>query len=247
MENCLCRGVSVPFLATKTGEVFERRGGAGMRRERERKLVRSCRFFSRRRSSPVVHLSSLHFTTLLVCYDDMMQATRHYDSAASSRATSPSLPLLSGFPVAEWDNSPSLPYSRQEKRQRHCAPAPRTLLPLAVAALFFPALLYLLLANPASTSSYLDRLRVSVALGPNQGGGKLWSLMHAPPAQALDEGGFVVVDATAEHTVTAIVLHGLSGSAWDWPFAQTLAQRYPYVKWLVLPLFRSPRALLLSR
>jgi hypothetical protein len=185
-----------------------------------------------------------HLATSLSLFNNhTMQSHLYPASTSSSAANSPSLPLLSGFDSndKEWD-SPSLPLPRRQRerdsedRQQRCwtPPTRAFLLPLTAVFLVLLALLYFALAFPSTRDSYLDSVRNAVHPAPAS---KLWNWMHDTPERALDEGGMVVVDATEEHTVTAIVLHGLAGSARDWPFVQTLSERYPYVKWCVFFFF----------
>lgn len=54
---------------------------------------------------------------------------------------------------------------------------------------------------------------------------------HLPPLEPLDPEKTLVQLPTAEHTVTAIILHGLGDTFHTLPFPAVLAERYNYVKW----------------
>ncbi|GAA6001364.1 hypothetical protein JCM10207_006627 [Rhodosporidiobolus poonsookiae] len=157
-------------------------------------------------------------------------------SADSSAASTPYLPqhatepLLRDFATDAFSDdkcdSPSFPPLPADRKARTCwRPTARAALPLTVFLLALLSLAYLVQSLPA----FHDLLG---AVTPSPPAERLLEWLHAPPERPLDRSSFVVVEPTAEHTVTAVVLHGLAGSPWDWPFVQTLAPQYPYVKWV---------------
>ncbi|GAA5885967.1 hypothetical protein JCM6882_004216 [Rhodosporidiobolus microsporus] len=159
---------------------------------------------------------------------------------ASSAAPSPylpqhaSVPLLRDYDQPKEIDSPTLPaFPADKKRRAYWQPSSRLILPLVVLTLAITSL-FLLASNlfppllPGGT--YYDSLYEAVSSSPSPERIHRW--FTQPPEQPLAKEGIVVVEASAEHTVSAIVIPGLGGTAWDWPFYQTLAGRYPYVRWV---------------
>ncbi|GAA6040226.1 hypothetical protein JCM8097_004193 [Rhodosporidiobolus ruineniae] len=155
-------------------------------------------------------------------------------SPASSAAPSPYLPSHATIPLLrdfeqskELPSSPSLPPLPADAKRAAWRPSARLAPVIGGGLLVVGALFFLLSSMSSSSSAYLD------AVSPFQSSSKLLRAFHAPPAQPLDEGGFVVALPKTDHTVTTIFLHGLGGSSWDlnWPLP-SLQKAHPHVKWV---------------
>ncbi|GAA5983655.1 hypothetical protein JCM11641_000923 [Rhodosporidiobolus odoratus] len=157
----------------------------------------------------------------------------------SSAANSPYLPQHSTIPLLrdferpkEGFDSPSLPsLPADEKIRIRSRPSTRAILPgvaivLAVTSLFFLANSFTSLTT--ARDAYLDTLHSAVYSPPTAERINQW--FHEQPSRPLRQEDTVVVEGKEDHTVTAIVLHGLGGGAHDYPFVQHLADRYPYVR-----------------
>ncbi|BGP16366.1 hypothetical protein JCM10213_004908 [Rhodosporidiobolus nylandii] len=161
-----------------------------------------------------------------------------YDSPNPSAADSPcpgqtaTIPLLRDYDTPTETYSPSLPSLPADEKRRapRWRPSSRAALPVAASLLTLASLLFLLYSLAAPDATYSES--PSDAASPRAPAARILQWFHGQPAQPLKEKDFVVVEAKAEHTVTAVVLHGLGGNANDWPFVQTLSARYPYVRWV---------------
>ncbi|GAA5820096.1 hypothetical protein JCM11251_005480 [Rhodosporidiobolus azoricus] len=160
---------------------------------------------------------------------------------ASSAASTPylpqhaTIPLLRDYHSSKEVDSPSLPPLPADRKRPRTAPwlSSRLTLPLLVLVLALTSLV-LLASNflppllPAGT--YYDSLYEAVSSSPSPERIRRW--FTQPPERPLAKKGIVVIDAKEEHTVTVVCVHGLGGQGADWPFYQTLAGRYPYVRWV---------------
>ncbi|GAA6031662.1 hypothetical protein JCM8097_001921 [Rhodosporidiobolus ruineniae] len=92
-------------------------------------------------------------------------------------------------------------------------------------------LLLISLAVLPSSSPVFDSLRDLVR--PSHSRNALSTWFHAAPSHPLDPSSIFTQNASSDHTVTALFVHGLGGSEWDaQTFVKLLANRYPWVKWV---------------
>ncbi|GAA5908641.1 hypothetical protein JCM8208_002171 [Rhodotorula glutinis] len=111
-------------------------------------------------------------------------------------------------------------------RARACAflPPPRLLLPLLVAAALVASFLLLTESTRAKLSQYL-------AFTPEQSH-RIRDALFDDPSWPLAPSGFGILDADGEHTVTAIVVHGLGDKGDGKPWTDVLADEFPFVRWV---------------
>ena len=124
----------------------------------------------------------------------------------------------------------SLPGARQaapRPRARACTllPPPRLFLPLLVAAALVASFLLLTESTRTKLSQYL-------ALTPEQSH-RIRDALFDEPSWPLAASGFGILDAEGEHTVTAIVVHGLGDKGDGKPWTDVLADEFPFVRWSV--------------
>ncbi|BGP48258.1 hypothetical protein JCM10450v2_004130 [Rhodotorula kratochvilovae] len=102
---------------------------------------------------------------------------------------------------------------------------PRLALPLVLALGLCAALALL-------ATSARDSLAAYLTFTPEEAR-RIASAFFDPPAWPLDPAGIAVLDAAeGEHTVTAIVVHGLGDRGDGRPYTWTLPKRFPYVRWV---------------
>ncbi|GAA5845537.1 hypothetical protein JCM9279_003070 [Rhodotorula babjevae] len=123
----------------------------------------------------------------------------------------------------------SLPGARQaasRPRARACAllPPPRLILPLLVAAALVASFLLL-------TESTRNKLSQYLVFTPEQSH-RIRDALFDEPSWPLAPSGFGILDAEGEHTVTAIVVHGLGDKGDGKPWTDVLADEFPFVRWV---------------
>lgn len=88
------------------------------------------------------------------------------------------------------------------------------------------------LAVPPAAAAYVDSLHGM--FGTTQRVATLVEQMHEPPSTAFESDGIFVQDAAkGNHTVTAILIHGLGDSGDGRPFIWSMPQEFPWVRWCV--------------
>ncbi|BGP08219.1 Acyl-protein thioesterase 1 [Rhodotorula toruloides] len=87
------------------------------------------------------------------------------------------------------------------------------------------------LAVPPAAAAYVDSLHGM--FGTTQRVATLVEQMHEPPSTAFESDGIFVQDAAkGNHTVTAILIHGLGDSGDGRPFIWSMPQEFPWVRWV---------------
>ncbi|KPV74621.1 uncharacterized protein RHOBADRAFT_53590 [Rhodotorula graminis WP1] len=111
-------------------------------------------------------------------------------------------------------------------RARACAllPPPRLLLPLLFALALAASFLLL-------TESTRHKLSQYLAFTPEQSH-RIRDALFDEPSWPLAPSGFGILDADGEHTVTAIVVHGLGDKGDGKPWTDVLADEFPFVRWV---------------
>ncbi|GAA6051709.1 hypothetical protein JCM3770_002694, partial [Rhodotorula araucariae] len=136
----------------------------------------------------------------------------------------------SAAPVRPEPYTPSLgnlPGARKlaPRRLVPCVVPPRLALPLVLALALLAALVLMMATARDSISAYLT-------FTPDEAR-RIATAFFEPPAWALDPSGVAVVEAAdGEHTVTAIVVHGLGDRGDGRPYTWSLPTRFPYVRWV---------------
>lgn len=116
---------------------------------------------------------------------------------------------------------------RPSPRGSGCAlPPPRLLLPLVVALALVASVLLLTQGARNTLAQYLP------APATSEQPHRLRDAFFDAPPWPLDARGFGILDAAEdEHTVTAIVVHGLGDKGDGLPWTAALADRFPFVRW----------------
>uniref|UniRef100_A0A0K3CNX6 Acyl-protein thioesterase 1 n=1 Tax=Rhodotorula toruloides TaxID=5286 RepID=A0A0K3CNX6_RHOTO len=126
---------------------------------------------------------------------------------------------------------PPLPATTKRPSTRRLL-SPRALAAFVVIAVALGCGLYAArssLAVPPAAAAYVDSLHGMFET--TQRPATLVEQMHEPPSTPLESGGIFVQDAAeGNHTVTAILIHGLGDSGDGRPFIWSMPQEFPWVR-----------------